>query len=139
MVAAAGLGISAEGTATAQSAGMYRHGVASGDPLPSRVIIWTRITPAVDEATIPVDWAIAYDAAFSKIQQQGLTYTSANFDYTVKVDVTRLDANTTYYYRFSVRSVSFRVDLRSATCADPWLLLRTINGKAGYDYPHNEK
>ncbi len=88
---------------SAQSAAIYRHGVASGDPLVNRVIIWTRITPAVDEAVVPVEWAIASDASFSRILQQGLTYTSAAFDYTVKVDVVRLDPNTTYYYRFSVR------------------------------------
>ncbi len=68
LVTAAGLGAGLPTQATGQSVAMYRHGVASGDPLPSRVIIWTRITPAVDEAVIPVDWVIAYDAAFSLIR-----------------------------------------------------------------------
>ncbi len=87
----------------AQALGLYQHGVASGDPLLNRVIIWTRISPASDEEAIPVDWFISDEPAMNRILQRGLTYTNSLYDYTVKVDVTRLDPNTTYYYRFAVR------------------------------------
>ena len=47
--------------ATAALSGPFLHGVASGDPLARRVIIWTRVT--VDGATAPiaVTWAVATD------------------------------------------------------------------------------
>lgn len=90
-------------TVGAQTAGTFRHGVASGDPLLNRVILWTRLTPAVDEAVIPVEWVISEDPSLSRVYQTGLTYTNVAFDYTVKVDVGRLQPGTTYYYQFTVR------------------------------------
>ncbi len=78
----------------------FYHGVASGDPLADAVVIWTRITPAADEA-IEVNWEMASDTAFTNIIASGVYTTDATRDYTVKLDVAGLDAATTYYYRFS--------------------------------------
>ena len=79
----------------------YQHGVASGDPQPDRVILWTRVTPAAD-GEVPVSWEVASDAQFATIVKSGSTTTSAARDYTVKVDVTGLAAATRYHYRFAV-------------------------------------
>ena len=78
----------------------FYHGVASGDPLSDRVIIWTRITPERD-TTLLVGWEIAADTAFRNIVKTGAFPTNAARDYTVKVDVTGLEADKTYYYRFT--------------------------------------
>jgi phosphodiesterase/alkaline phosphatase D-like protein len=44
--------------------GTFEHGVASGDPLPGQVIIWTRVTPrAGDAGAIPVGWAVTLSSA----------------------------------------------------------------------------
>jgi alkaline phosphatase D len=90
----------------AQDSSLFRHGVASGDPLVDRVIIWTRLTPAAEEDLVPVEWLIAADPQLNRVLQRGITYTNSQFDYTVKVDVTRLDPGTTYYYRFTSRGAS---------------------------------
>jgi alkaline phosphatase D len=80
----------------------FGHGVASGDPLADKVIIWTRITHTENTAqTIPVEWKVATDAAMTDIVSSGIVATNANVDYTVKVDADRLLANTTYYYQFT--------------------------------------
>ena len=76
----------------------FYHGVASGDPLADRVIIWTRITTAAASAS--VDWQMATDTAFGNVVNSGTVSTDSSVDYTVKVDVTGLQANTWYYYRF---------------------------------------
>lgn len=77
----------------------FYHGVASGDPLQDRVIIWTRVTPEfVGNAS--VEWSVATDDAFSNIVQSGKAITNQDKDYTVKIDVTGLEAGTTYYYKF---------------------------------------
>ncbi len=78
----------------------FYHGVASGDPLADKVIIWTRVTPEAPMATISVDWEMATDETFSNIIKSGTTSTEQSKDYTVKVDVDSLAAGTTYYYRF---------------------------------------
>lgn len=101
--AAALAGAAAQPRAEAQQSGIFRHGVASGDPLLNRVILWTRVTLAADEDLVPVEWTIAEDPAMRRVRQRGITSTSAAFDYTVKVDVARLDPGTTYYYQFTAK------------------------------------
>lgn len=78
----------------------FLHGVASGDPLDDRVILWTRVTPQA-EGRPKVVWEIASDAAFSEIVASGSGTTSAEVDYTVKIDAGDLSAGTRYYYRFT--------------------------------------
>lgn len=77
----------------------FYHGVASGDPLTDRVILWTRITTT--NTTETVGWQIATDTTFSTILNSGNVTTDSSSDYTVKVDATGLQPNTWYYYRFS--------------------------------------
>ena len=77
----------------------FYHGVASGDPLHDRVIIWTRITP--DKGTPKkVLWEVATDNSFTKIVANGNTEVLPENDYTVKIDVTGLLPGSLYYYRF---------------------------------------
>lgn len=79
----------------------FYHGVASGDPMPDKVIIWTRVTPdTVSSDPILVSWQMATDTGMTNIVQGGSLITSNVADYTVKVDVTNLNANTWYYYEF---------------------------------------
>lgn len=79
----------------------FYHGVASGDPLADRVIIWTRVTP--EEMTtdpIEVNWKVATDILLENVVQEGTFVTTVDRDFTVKVDVAGLEAGTTYYYGF---------------------------------------
>ncbi|XYI00747.1 alkaline phosphatase D family protein [Sorangium sp. So ce1128] len=84
-----------------RSKAVFQHGVASGDPLPDAVILWTRVTPVGGGgAGVEVTWQIALDVGFTDIVGSGSLTTSAERDYTVKVDADGLEAGTTYYYRF---------------------------------------
>src|SRR5687768_17263413 len=65
----------------------FYHGVASGDPLTDRVIIWTRVTNELSGAQ-NVEWKVATDTSFTSIVAQGTATTDSSKDYTVKVDVT---------------------------------------------------
>lgn len=79
----------------------FFHGVASGDPLPSQVMIWTKVTPPSGAITeIDVFWQIATDTAFLNIVNFGKTTTTDASDFTVKIDVCGLQPNTYYYYVF---------------------------------------
>lgn len=79
---------------------VFRHGVASGDPLFDRVILWTRVTPRRVGDAVTVSFVVARDAALRQVVARGELQTGASRDYTVKPDVTGLDPATTYYYRF---------------------------------------
>lgn len=79
----------------------FYHGVASGDPMADKVIIWTRVTPdTISSDPVLVSWQMATDTGMTNIIQGGSLITSNTTDYTVKVDVTNLSANTWYYYEF---------------------------------------
>lgn len=79
----------------------FYHGVASGDPLNDRVIIWTRITPTDFSMPVPVSYRMATDTAMNNIVAQGSMLTNASRDYTVKFDVVGLSPDTYYYYEFN--------------------------------------
>jgi alkaline phosphatase D len=78
----------------------FYHGVASGDPLTDRVIIWTRVTPNDVLSHIPVEWEIAENENFNPIVKSDTTSASPSQDYTVKVDVAGLLPGKYYFYRF---------------------------------------
>jgi alkaline phosphatase D len=80
----------------------FPHGVASGDPLTDRVMLWTRVSGLT--GTPDVRWTLASDAAFTRIAATGTTRTAVDRDFTVKVDAGGLQPATTYYYRFEVGS-----------------------------------
>ncbi|HFU74276.1 MAG TPA: alkaline phosphatase, partial [Helicobacteraceae bacterium] len=86
-----------------QSKATFEHGVASGDPLIDRVIIWTRLTPSNNINTLNVFYEVALDEAFENLvrPQESATVYKEN-DYTLKVDFQNLDPNTHYFYRFKV-------------------------------------
>ncbi|WP_433548089.1 alkaline phosphatase D family protein [Streptomyces sp. CA-294286] len=111
--------------ATAQ-ASAFLHGVASGDPLPDGVLLWTRVTP-VPEAVpgsglgpdTAVGWEVAEDRDFARVVARGTTTASAASDHTVKVDVRGLRPENAYWFRFScgdVRSPAGRT--RTTPAAD---------------------
>ncbi len=86
----------------AQAAGaVFQHGVASGDPLADRVILWTRVSPPAGTTAVSVEWWIATDPGLTQVVARGRVRTSAARDFSVKVDAGGLAAGRTHYYRFS--------------------------------------
>ncbi|GAA2430799.1 alkaline phosphatase D family protein [Streptomyces lavendulocolor] len=86
----------------------FLHGVASGDPLPDGVLLWTRVTPAPDALPgsgkgpdTEVRWEVAEDRAFARVVARGAVMATAASDHTVKVDVRGLRQETAYYFRFT--------------------------------------
>lgn len=82
----------------------FLHGVASGDPLSSQVMIWTRISPD-QEGAVTLKWFISEGAELKVVIQAGEITTGPDTDYTVKIDVTNLSPSTTYYYRFVYNNI----------------------------------
>jgi alkaline phosphatase D len=96
-----GMSLTRAGLGPQLKQGPFQHGVASGDPLHDRVILWTRITPDErHDGVVPVQWQMATDPEMRSVVADGITHTSAERDFTVKLDPQGLQAGTTYYYRF---------------------------------------
>ncbi|WP_111860302.1 alkaline phosphatase D family protein [Acinetobacter sp. CFCC 10889] len=83
----------------------FLHGVASGDPLKDKVILWTRLTPQDTSLRLEVIWEIATDDKFTQIVNSGKVQTAQAQDFTIKVDANKLRSNQTYFYRFKFGNV----------------------------------
>ncbi|MEU6994790.1 alkaline phosphatase D family protein [Streptomyces sp. NPDC046465] len=90
----------------------FHHGVASGDPLPDGVLLWTRVTPVPDAVPgsgkgpeTEVSWEVAEDKGFTRVVAHGAITARAASDHTVKADVRGLHPASTYYFRFLVGDV----------------------------------
>ncbi|MET1037782.1 MAG: alkaline phosphatase D family protein, partial [Aeromicrobium sp.] len=108
---AAGLGIlgpaALSTSASSAPPAVFAHGVASGDPLPDAVVLWTRVTPTADclpgagrGPEVDVTWEVARDPDFEQVVRRGVVRTGPGNDHTVKVDATDLQPGTDYHYRF---------------------------------------
>ncbi|MFF9026406.1 alkaline phosphatase D family protein [Streptomyces iakyrus] len=128
----------------------FLHGVASGDPLPDGVLLWTRVTP-VPEA-IPgsgagpdteVSWTVAEDKAFTTVVAKGSTTATAASDHTVKADIRGLKPGTDYWFRFSAGGTdSPTARTRTAPAHDAAVtglrfgVVSCANWEAGYFSPY---
>ncbi|MFH9854083.1 alkaline phosphatase D family protein [Streptomyces althioticus] len=109
-----------------QQAPAFLHGVASGDPLPDGVLLWTRVTPTADALPgsgagpdTEVRWTVARDRTFTDVVAQGAVLATAASDHTVKADVRGLRPATDYWFRFSSGGVdSPAARTRTAPAAD---------------------
>jgi alkaline phosphatase D len=128
------------------SAGPFAYGVASGDPWPGSVVLWTRVTPTPESTPgseagpeVRVDWQVARDAAFTEPVAGGTVTTGPWRDHTVKVLAGGLRPSTTYFYRFVLDGVRSPVG-RTRTAPGPGSLpgglrfgvVSCSNWQAGY-------
>ncbi|MFI1795944.1 alkaline phosphatase D family protein [Streptomyces sp. NPDC020379] len=90
----------------------FLHGVASGDPLPDGILLWTRVTPTPDAVpgsglgpAVEVGWEVAEDESFARVVARGTATATAASDHTVKADVRGLRPATAYWFRFAVDGI----------------------------------
>ncbi|MEM7609499.1 MAG: alkaline phosphatase D family protein [Myxococcota bacterium] len=93
----------------------FGFGVASGDPLPNAVIVWTRYLPEDGEA-LSVQWEVSETSTFDTLAASGEAMAAPERDFTVKVDVMGLRPGTVYFYRF-VRDAEQSLVGRARTAA----------------------
>ncbi|HEX2485104.1 MAG TPA: alkaline phosphatase D family protein [Myxococcota bacterium] len=77
----------------------FAHGVASGDPLADRVVLWTRVEPD-GAGPLQVRWRVARDPDLRRVVAEGSASAGPERDFTVKVDARGLEPGATYYYGF---------------------------------------
>ena len=142
---AVALGVGGPAAAEA-SGGHFRHGVASGDPWPHSVVLWTRVTPAAGASPgsgrgpdVRVGWQVARDPAIADVVRSGAVTTGALRDHTVKLVADGLAPDAAYFYRFLVDGERSPVG-RTRTAPAPQALPRGLrfgmvsctNWQAGY-------
>ena len=96
--------------ASAQRLGDYPFtlGVASGDPLPHGIVLWTRLAPdpmaggGMPTQPVTVEWAIARDARMQRVVQHGAALAVPELGHAVHVEVEGLQPAHWYWYQFKV-------------------------------------
>lgn len=83
---------------------VFPQGVASGDPRPDSIVLWTRVDSA--DAAVRVAYEVSLDEAFSQVVADGEVETGIDRDGTVKLKPVGLDPFTVYYYRFTALGVT---------------------------------
>ncbi|WOX09029.1 alkaline phosphatase D family protein [Streptomyces sp. N50] len=124
----------------------FLHGVASGDPLPDGILLWTRVTPTAEAVPgsglgpdTEVSWTVATDKAFTNVVSRGSLTATAASDHTVKADIRGLAPATDYWFRFSAGGTdSPAARTRTAPAADATVtglrfgVVTCANWEAGY-------
>ncbi|MET7731757.1 alkaline phosphatase D family protein [Streptomyces sp. NPDC005402] len=141
-----GAPLAAAWPAGAVEAPAFLHGVASGDPLPDGILLWTRVTPTPEAVPgsglgpdTEVGWVVAKDKAFTTVVAKGSVTATAASDHTVKADVRGLAPATDYWFRFSAGGTdSPAARTRTAPAADAAVanlrfgVVSCANWEAGY-------
>ncbi len=113
-------------------------GVASGQPRPDRMVLWTRLTGDNLPDEVRVRWELAHDEAFAQLAARGTYQAEASWAHSVHAEPTGLDAGRWYWYRFTAlgqRSVVGRT--RTAPAPDaPATLRLAIASCQRYDNAH---
>ena len=84
----------------------FKLNVASGDPEPDGVVLWTRLAPqpldggGMPEEPIRTSWEVATDEGFSNIVREGAALAVPQLGHSVHVEVTGLKPGHSYFYRF---------------------------------------
>ena len=83
-------------------------GIASGDPLADGVVLWTRLAPdpliggGMARANVDVRWEVATDESMRRVVKRGKAVASPDFAHAVHAEVTGLEPDRWYWYRFDV-------------------------------------
>ncbi len=81
-------------------------GVASGDPLPDGVVLWTRLAPkpleggGMPTASVDVGWELSDDSTFRRVIQRGTVTARPELGHSVHAEVAGLQPGREYFYRF---------------------------------------
>ncbi|WP_335935502.1 alkaline phosphatase D family protein [Streptomyces sp. PTD5-9] len=117
----AGLALAAAGLTAADAWGNTRFrddpfalGVASGDPWPDGVVLWTRLAPqplapdgtgGMPPSSVDVQWEVAEDERFRSVVRRGQTRAVPELAHSVHAEVSGLRPGRHYYYRFRAGEV----------------------------------
>jgi alkaline phosphatase D len=106
-LAPAGAAVSSRTSSTQVPPAPFTLGVASGDPVPDGVVLWTRLAPdplvpggGMPAQPVPVQWEVAADERFRRVVRRGTAHAAPDAAHSVHVEVGGLAAAATYWYRF---------------------------------------
>ena len=123
-----GLALTALSAGSSRLVDPFTLGVASGDPTPDSVLLWTRLAPVplaedgmggMPSRPVEVAWELAHDDRFRTVVRRGTEWARPELGHSLHVDVTGLDPGREYFYRFATNGHVSRTG-RTRTAPSPW-------------------
>ncbi len=100
-------------------------GVASGQPRPDRLVLWTRVMGNDLPAQVPVTWELAHDEGFKQMAARGEFVAEAAWAHSVHAEPLGLASDRWYWYRFTALGARSAVGrTRTAPASDAQTKLR---------------
>ena len=112
-------------TAPRFSANPFAAGVASGDPTRNGIVLWTRLIPDPSGTSdwqrgpVNVNWEIATDERMQNVVRRGSVAATPDLGHSVHADVTGLNPNRWYWYRFRAGSAESPIGRTKTAPANP--------------------
>ena len=123
---------SADDAGWSESADIFTLGVASGEPQPDSIVLWTRLAPrplqpdgGMPARALPVRWEVATDARFTQVVRQGVAVADPAVAHSVHVLVEGLQPGRAYHYRFQAGGQRSPAG-RTRTAPDPMEPVRNL-------------
>lgn len=135
LAGAAGIGVTTSlglSIARADSGNLFQLGVASGDPWPDNIVLWTRLVRdpfaadgGMGDAPIAVSWEIARDERLQNLVRSGVTLAMPDVGHSVHIEIGGLEPGRTYWYRFRAESAESPIG-RTKTAPAPGSEVRSL-------------
>jgi alkaline phosphatase D len=107
-------------------------GVASGYPIPTGIVLWTRLAPeplapdgGMPPADVPVAWELATDEHLRKVVRRGTAYAESHWAHSVHVEPPDLEPGREYWYRFTAGNARSAIG-RTCTAPPPHAPLKSL-------------
>ena len=111
----------------------FRLGVASGDPAPDGVVLWTRVAPepfqergGMPPGPVGVEWKLARDESMQRVVRSGRALALAQLAHSVHVELEGLEPDREYFYQFKYGEDLSPVG-RTRTAPHPGAELRSVS------------
>lgn len=112
----------------------FPFGVASGDPTPNSILLWTKVLSMTLDDSVMVGWQIATDALLKNVIANGAVSANPNSAYTVQVDVNELQPSTTYFYCFYTENDTSVIGRTKTASLDGEALKFAVASCSNYQY-----
>ncbi|HMX10580.1 MAG TPA: alkaline phosphatase D family protein [Burkholderiaceae bacterium] len=116
----------------------FAYGVASGQPQPDRLVLWTMLTGAGLPPQVEVQWELAADEGFASVVAQGSEWAEAAWSHSVHAEPAGLEPGRWYWYRFTALGQRSGVGrTRTAPAADATAPLHFVTASCQrWDHGH---
>lgn len=113
---------------------IFPFGLASGDPTPNSILLWTKVLLENQSESVEVKWQIATDTLLKNVVANGTQTAKLESAFTVQINVDGLQPSTTYFYRFHTASDTSAIGRTKTASQDGEAIRFAVASCSNYQY-----